>query len=469
MIAGIAGQSGLKEDQLAQKTLPETQPGFTDVLKALSSSKETATSPGTVIRKALPDPRLRENFLRELGEDKPDPREDIAGLDNESQHALTKASPAATPIHKAPDPTPPPPTKEAEAPDVPSKALSRRDGGEIDPKSEIGRPGPMAATGLTAYRLSQHGNGEEVFAEMAGTIPLGDSLGDSHSLARETEKLDNSALFAKPPPETPGQAKEDKPLTALEVLNLARKAPAATPQLEETFLADAELDTAHARNEMWARLGQPLHGALQADVAAALAKRMGPGGKSQDGMSQAPSKANSAFKAADQQATIPGLSSLTTGATAAQELGQRPAEVQRQQIMDRIVEQARWVIRNNRNEVTFKLQPEHLGDVHLRVVQTEGMLKVDMTVESLAVKRIVESQLEDLQLRLQSENLASEEFSFNVDVRQGDDSRNPEGFALRPGTNALEREADLGDAANPNRAVDRLRPIWGHAGSGIYA
>ena len=89
MIAGVASQPGLKEDQLAQKILLDTQPGFTDVLKAVSGSRELASSSDKVIRKVLPDPRLRENFLRRPGEDRPDPREDIAGLDRETQQLLS--------------------------------------------------------------------------------------------------------------------------------------------------------------------------------------------------------------------------------------------------------------------------------------------------------------------------------------------------------------------------------------------
>lgn len=470
MIAGVASQAGLTEDQLAQKIFPDTQPGFTDVLKAVSGSRESAASSGGAARKVLPDPRLRNNYLREQIEDRPEPREDVAGFDKESRHALTNASPAANPIQKAPDPTPPSPTKEAEAPNVPSKALQRRDGGEEKQKSEIGRPGPVAATGLTAYRLSAHGKGEEVFAELAGTIPLGETLGKGESIAAETDKLDRSVLFAKPAPEAAGEAKGENTLTALETLNLSRKATAPTPQLEDTFFTEAELDTTQARNDLLARLGQPLNGALPVNASGALAKGLGPDGKPQIGVSQAHTTAKSALKASDPQIGLPGLTSLTTsGATAAQELGHRPAEVQRQQIMERIVENARWVIRNNRNEVTFKLQPENLGEIHLKVVETNGMLKVDMTVESLAVKRMVESQLDDLQFRLQEENLTSHEFSFNVDVRQGDDSKQSEGFALRSDASARESGMDLADAANPNRTFDRSRPVWGQAGSGIYA
>ena len=234
-------------------------------------------------------------------------------------------------------------------------------------------------------------------------------------------------------------------------------------------MTEAELETAQGRNDLLARLGQPLNGTMPPDVAAALAKGMGQGGKGDAKPKQAPTTASTALKNAVPKAPIPGLTLPATGAAAAQQLAQQPAEVHRAQVMERIVQQARWVIRNNRNEVTFKLSPEHLGDIHLKVTQMEGMLKVDMTVESLAVKRMVESQLDDLQLRLQDENLTSDEFSFNVDVRQGDDSKSSQAFALRPQGASVEPEGSLADAANPNRTIDRLRPVWGHAGSGIYA
>ncbi len=476
MIAGLVNQAGPKDDRLAQNILPQPQAGFEIFLSTTREPKSSAPSLAKTVGNTGPDVRLRKSFLRDPDQEDPIRREDRAEPDRETQQLLSKATPSAYPIQKAPDPAPPPPTEEAEAPDVPSKALQRRGGAE-QPEgsvtklpSQIGQPGMVAQTGLTAYRLAAHGLEEALFAERAGAIPLGETLGETETLGAEADKLDNSVLFAKPPAKPAGESEGEKPLTALDVLNLSRKAAAPTPQLDESFLTEAELETAQARSELLTKLMQRTPGEGQANAATvAVASGLTKGQSEGTNPLEKRSAADTVLKPATEKLPIPGLTLPVSGAQASKTLAKTPAEVQGQEVVERIAQQARWLIRNNRNEVTFRLQPEHLGEVKLKISQVEGRFTVEMTVDNPAVKRMVESQLDNLQQRLQEENLASGQFEFNVDVRQGGDTKNPEIFALTPPANSLNQGEGQTEAPNPNSHVDRLRPVWGQSGSGIYA
>ncbi|MCZ6531708.1 MAG: flagellar hook-length control protein FliK [SAR324 cluster bacterium] len=478
VIAGVLNQAGLKEDRLAQSILPQHQVGFDDVLSTTGRPGNSAPSLTGTIGKTGPDPRLRDNFLLDPDQEDLVHREDHAATDRETQQLLNKASPSAHPVQTAPEPAPPPPTGKAAQSDMPSKALQRRDGEEqsqgregVQP-SHIGRPGLVAQAGMAAYRLSAHGQEESLLAETAGAIPLGDKLLEAdESVGKGADRLDKSALFAKPPAEQADATKADKPLNALDILNLSRKATAQTPQLDELMPGDVELETAHTRTELLTRLGQPIPSRGQAEAAAAAALLQGNGrGTGQGaGGQENRSTANSVLKPAAERPPIAGLNPPLDGSQAARMLAKTPAEVRGRQIMNRVAQQAKWMIRNNRQEVTFKLQPENLGEVKLKVTQTDGYLRVEMTVDNPAVKRMVESQMDDLHRLLQEEQLASGNFEFNVDVRQGGDSRDSESFTLTPPATAPGGADGNPEAPKQYSHVDRLQPVWGESGSGVYA
>ncbi|MCH7479051.1 MAG: flagellar hook-length control protein FliK, partial [SAR324 cluster bacterium] len=127
-----------------------------------------------------------------------------------------------------------------------------------------------------------------------------------------------------------------------------------------------------------------------------------------------------------------------------------------------------WMIRNNRSEVTLKLHPARLGELKIRVRQDDALLRVDITVDNVSVKRLIESHLNDLQTQLKNENLAGGDLIFNVDVRQeGGFQRPPETAEIPPGGfgPALGRETELEQTPSPHLS----RPLWGRFGVGIYA
>ena len=134
-----------------------------------------------------------------------------------------------------------------------------------------------------------------------------------------------------------------------------------------------------------------------------------------------------------------------------------------QRVIERVAQELRWMLTNERNQVTLKLHPEHLGDLHMKVVQKDGVIKVDLTVDNLAAKQLLESNLDDLRSRLAEESQGNS-FMFNVDVRKG---REKPGLQSQPSR----------ITENGNRAADSLqaatepglsRRVPGHTGLSIY-
>ena len=106
-------------------------------------------------------------------------------------------------------------------------------------------------------------------------------------------------------------------------------------------------------------------------------------------------------------------------------------EAVQQRVIEQVASEARWMITNNKNQVTLRLHPKSLGDVNLKVVQEDGgILRIDMRVDSLAVKQLLETHLNDLREKLSADNLA-DQFKFDVNVRKDHQQpdlqpRNPE-------------------------------------------
>jgi flagellar hook-length control protein FliK len=137
-------------------------------------------------------------------------------------------------------------------------------------------------------------------------------------------------------------------------------------------------------------------------------------------------------------------------------------------VVDQVVQGARWLISNHRNEMTVKLHPEHLGELNLKVVHKDGLFRVDMTVDSLAAKHLLESNLTQLREHLHAENPAAGEFLFNVDVRKGNDSR-PEAYARMSRDVGAARPVDALEPAEEAVRRGLGRGAWGNHSLSIYA
>jgi flagellar hook-length control protein FliK len=136
-------------------------------------------------------------------------------------------------------------------------------------------------------------------------------------------------------------------------------------------------------------------------------------------------------------------------------------------MVDRVVQEARWLLRNNHQEVTMRMEPEHLGNLKLHVTQKDGAMHVEMTVDTAAAKHLLDANMSQLRERFQQENLAQGQ-TLHVDVRHGGNSE----FARQSGRQGSEAAgvAGIGHAVSSEEtAAVAPRAVWSNSNVSIYA
>jgi len=88
-------------------------------------------------------------------------------------------------------------------------------------------------------------------------------------------------------------------------------------------------------------------------------------------------------------------------------------------------------VRDGSSELRVRLKPEHLGELHLKVVFKDNVLHLDVSTQSTVVKSVIESNLGQLRQSLDNSGLDTGRLSVTVDPdlsSGGDSSRQAHGF-----------------------------------------
>ncbi|MDH4225668.1 MAG: flagellar hook-length control protein FliK, partial [Deltaproteobacteria bacterium] len=134
--------------------------------------------------------------------------------------------------------------------------------------------------------------------------------------------------------------------------------------------------------------------------------------------------------------------------------------------VERMVQEIRWSGSNNHREVVMRLNPEHLGQMKLKVKESGGELTVEMTVATQQAKALLESRMDEIKNQLKTEDFDTTRFTVNVDVNQGGDLsafKRPEPMNPWPSTPFIRETAQVEPSGTlPNQ------PVWGDSGVGLY-
>jgi hypothetical protein len=118
------------------------------------------------------------------------------------------------------------------------------------------------------------------------------------------------------------------------------------------------------------------------------------------------------------------------------------------EIMEQITSRMDYLARPGGQELRLKLQPEFLGEVLIRVRRIKGILSAEIITQHLAVKELLEGQMETLRQRFQEVNLDVERlqvfvrdegqhgFAFAREYREGA----PPSFTGSPSGDAVAEE-----------------------------
>jgi flagellar hook-length control protein FliK len=340
------------------------------------------------------------------------------------------------------------------------------------PSGEIGGT-LQSQIGAAAYRLSPHGVGEP-------SLPVTPATPQPSTALQHADP--NQVLRTEP-----------HVVSAVEMVQLSNAARAATLSGEdgmgkpvgaahaETGKAmHADPNSALGRNQLLQQIGGPAGAAPQVNPAAAAPVQAqinssGLAGKSTSELkdtksdSVAPVGASTDSTATATAVAVPAAAVGTAHAVHDAQPAPDAATKADPALMNRIAEQSRWLIRSGHSEVTFKLQPEHLGDMKLKVVHKDGELSIQMTVDSAATKHLVEANFNDLRQRLQQESLTQGNLLLNVDVQQGSDQNQFARLAQQAATDGRAQPVN-GLQADQTAPVEASRPAaWGNSKVSIYA
>lgn len=336
----------------------------------------------------------------------------------------------------------------------------------------------QAQLGRAAYNLSPHGVGEPVQPTYAAPASAG-----------------ALAALQNADPEQQGAQASLHVVSVQEIVQLSNSARASMIAGQETGVKTAadtgeshretarqDPNSAQARNQLLAQIGGAASAAPVQPSGTAANAGQGDAGSlgAQAQASTLPKELKPASATAQAASPVTDPSSAAGAVAGAATLGAahhtqaaQPVPDGGQKLdpamMNKVMQESRWLIRSGHSEVTFKLQPENLGEVKLKVVHKDGDLTVQMTVDSLATKHLLDASLKDLRQQLQQENLAQGNLLLNVDVRQGADSGGFSGFARRAADEGGVKAVGTAPAEEVPAAGHAHPAAWGNSNISIYA
>ncbi len=108
---------------------------------------------------------------------------------------------------------------------------------------------------------------------------------------------------------------------------------------------------------------------------------------------------------------------------------QKEIPIQKNEIINQVVEKAKVVLTGDKSEMVMDLKPDSLGKISLKVVTERGMVVAQFVAENQQVKETLEANMQLLKDSLQKQGLAVQGFSVSVD-------QNPyRGFNMNNGSN----------------------------------
>jgi len=88
--------------------------------------------------------------------------------------------------------------------------------------------------------------------------------------------------------------------------------------------------------------------------------------------------------------------------------------------MDQVVSRVRILSGNGVEEMTLRLHPEELGQITLKIRQAGGNLTIDMRVDNMLAKQIVETGFDSLRSRFLDQEFSYQDLALNVDINERD-------------------------------------------------
>jgi hypothetical protein len=90
-----------------------------------------------------------------------------------------------------------------------------------------------------------------------------------------------------------------------------------------------------------------------------------------------------------------------------------------QKVFAQIADKMELLVRSGEQELRLKLQPEFLGEILIKMRRIKGLLSAEIVTQSLALKELLEGNLENLRQRFQELNLSLEDLNISLGGKNG--------------------------------------------------
>ena len=101
-------------------------------------------------------------------------------------------------------------------------------------------------------------------------------------------------------------------------------------------------------------------------------------------------------------------------AAASTQLDASQLEAKREENINEVMKQAQYLVKKGGGEVSVKMSPEGMGEVHLKVVLENGKLNVEMQTQDKNVKKLIEESLSELKSGLAAHRLSLEHVKIDT-------------------------------------------------------
>ena len=91
-----------------------------------------------------------------------------------------------------------------------------------------------------------------------------------------------------------------------------------------------------------------------------------------------------------------------------------PKEIHRQSFNSDIIQNVKYMIRNNVEELSIKIYPKELGELTIKIISEEGVMRAELKATSKETYNLLNSNLQEIKNNLQEQNIKIQEVSINI-------------------------------------------------------
>ena len=91
-----------------------------------------------------------------------------------------------------------------------------------------------------------------------------------------------------------------------------------------------------------------------------------------------------------------------------------PKGIYRHTFNSDIIQSVKYMIKNNMEELSIKIYPKELGELTIKIISEEGIMKAELRATSKETYNLLNANLQEIRNNLQEQNIKIQEVSINI-------------------------------------------------------